>query len=91
MTVHRRALRKPSPNGDTRRRHYRNYRTGRYEPYRRAACFCRAALFASLGGWAFLAACIGIYYDSLAVAFVASPLFFGLMAFALAELERVER
>lgn len=70
---------------------YTGHRTGRYERYRRAACFFRAAVFASLGGWVFLAACVGIYYDSLAIAFVASPLFFGLMAFALRELERVER
>lgn len=79
MTVHR--LRKAP----------RRHRTGRYEPYRRAACFFRAALFASLGGWAFLAACVGLWLDSLPLAFVASPLFFGLMAFALRELERAER
>lgn len=63
----------------------------RYQRRRAVACFFRAALFVSLGGWAFLAALVGLYYDSLAVAFVASPLFFGLMAFALRELERAER
>lgn len=53
MTVHRRYVRK----APARHRPHRGHRTGRYERYRRAACFFRAVLFASLGGWAFLAAC----------------------------------
>lgn len=61
----------------------RRYRAGRY-------AYRRAALYASLAGWAFVAACAGIYYDSLALAFVASPVFFGLGAFALRELEGVQ-
>lgn len=69
----------------------RTYRTGRYEAYRRAACFFRAGLLAYLGLWSLLAALVGLYADSLAVIFGASPLFFALFAFAFRELERIEQ